>query len=291
MSTVGVQLKFRDKLPRPEACVLRNFSGFTIESVRIGQACAFDYNWQGRSHYLAVHDIVLRDGEVSIGDDERAHRADLRDRLTFVPQEARVSGWSALAGDDHGYAALFFDPGLAEAEYERPLVGLSVRPLLYFEDLRLCRTIRRLEALAIAGGDAEPVAAETLGLLAVLQLYPWLGGAFKHATGQLTLVQQRQLADFVEANIASSISLSELASVVGLSRYHFARSFSRTYGRAPHQHLLLRRISLATSLLATTSLPVGEIALCVGFSSPARLSIAFRRIVGRSPIEFRQSMK
>ena len=121
-------------------------------------------------------------------------------------------------------------------------------------------------------------------------MYPWLGGAFKHATGQLTLVQQRQLADFVEANIASSISLSELAGVAGLSRYHFARSFSRTYGRPPHQYLLLRRISLATSLLATTSLPVADIALLVGFSSPARLSIAFRRIVGRSPIEFRQSV-
>ena len=114
-------------------------------SVSTGRARSIT-NWFGRSHYLAVHDIVLRDGEVSVGDDERAHRADLRDRLTFVPQEARVSGWSALAGDDHGYAALFFDPGLAEAEYERPLVGLSVRPLLYFEDLRLCRTI------AAAGG-------------------------------------------------------------------------------------------------------------------------------------------
>ncbi len=291
ISMVGVQLKFRDELPQPDSCIRRSWAGFSIDCVRINQARAFDYHWQGRRHYLAVHDIVLRDGEVTVGDDARAKCADLRDRLTFVPQNARVSGWSALAGDNHGYAAIFFDPGLAEAEYERPLVGLSVRPVVYFEDLRLCRTLRQLEALASADADAHSVAAETLGLLAVLQLHPWLGCAFRHAAGHLTLSQQRQLADFIEARIASSISLSDMAAVAGLSRYHFARSFSRTYGRAPHQHLLLRRISLAASLLAATSLPISEIALRVGFSSPARLSIAFRRIIGRSPTAFRYAVR
>ena len=287
----GVRIKFRDEPARPDSCIRRSWAGFTIESVRINQARAFDYDWQGSSHYLAVHDIVLSDGEVAVGEVERANCANLRDRLTFVPKNARVSGWSALAGDDHGYTAIFFDPDLAEAEYERPLVGLSVRPLLYFEDMRLCQTLRRLEALATSDGDAESVAAETLGLLAVLQLHPWLGCAFRPAAGHLTLAQQRQLTEFIDAKIASSISLSDMAAVAGLSRYHFARSFSRTYGRAPHQHLLLRRISLAASLLAGSSLPIGEIAHRAGFSSPARLSIAFRRIIGRSPTAFRQAVR
>lgn len=291
MPTDGVNLHFRDERPRPDIFARRSWTGFAVECVRIGQARAFDYDWEGPSHFLAVHDIQLRDGELAVGGDTTANCFDLRDRLTFVPQNARVSGWSDLSGENQGYAALFFDPGLAEAECERPIVGMAVRPLVYFEDAALCRTLRRIEALVTAGDDPEPVAAETLCLLAVLQLCPQLGGVFEPAAGHLSLPQQRALADFVDARLGSAISLSELAKVAGLSRYHFARSFSRTYGRAPHQYLLLRRISLAASLLTSSMLPVGEIALRVGFSSPARLSIAFRRIVGCSPRVFRQAAR
>ncbi len=291
MSSVGVQLNFRDETRLPQSCVRHGWPGFSVECVRINHASAFDYDWHGYSHYLAVHDITLRDGEVAVGDDEIANCASLRDRLTFVPANARVSGWSDLDGDNNSYAAVFFDPGLAEAECEHPLLRAAARPLLYFEEPQLCQTMRRLEALVTGNADPEPVAAETLGLLAILQLYPLLGGAFRQRAGHLTLSQQRNVTELVEARIASAISLSEMAAVAGLSRYHFARSFSRTYGRAPHRYLLLRRISLAASFLANSTLPVSEIALRAGFSSPARLSTAFGRIMGTSPRTFRQLVR
>lgn len=291
MSDVGVRLDFRDKLTRPDSCIRQSWVGLSVERVRISQARAFDYDWHGPNHYLAVHDILLRDGEVTVGGDAGPNRTDLHDRLTFVPQNARVSGWSDLSGDENGYLAVFFDPDLVEAEYGRPILGTAVRPLVYFEDIGLCHTLRRIEGLLTSGGDVEAVAAETLGLLAVLQLYPLLGGAFKQVAGHLSLTQQNQLVDFVDAQIGYAISLSQMAEVTGLSRYHFARSFARTFGRAPHQYLLLRRISLAASLLATSKLPISEIAQRVGFSSPARLSIAFRRIIGRTPLSFRKAVR
>ena len=291
MSKAGVHLRFRDETRQPDACVRHEWPGFSVECVRINHARAFDYDWHGHSHYLAVHDISLRDGEVAVNDDEIANRANLRDLLTFVPQKARVTGWSDLNGDNHSYAAIFFDPALAESECEQPLVSDAARPMLYFEDPKLCQTMRRIEAIMSTGAEPEPVAAETLGLLAVLQLYPLLGGAFRNRAGHLTLAQQRNVTEFVESRIASAISLSEMAAVAGLSRYHFARSFSRTYGRAPHRYLLLRRISLAASFLGTTDLPVSEIAQRVGFSSPARLSTAFGRTMGQSPTTFRRAIR
>jgi AraC family transcriptional regulator len=269
----------------------RSWPGFSLESVRIRESRAFDYDWLGDRHYLAVHHIVLRDGEVAVDGVGCARKADLRDKLTFVPPHARVSGWSDLAGDDHGYAALFFDPHLAEAEYERPLLGGAVRPLLYFENAPLCRTLWRLETLLTANPDPDPLVAETLGLYAVLQLQPLLDVHFEHAAGKLSLLQQSRIADFVQAHLSAPVSLTDLAAVAGLSRYHFARSFTRTYGRSPHQYVLSRRITEAACLLADSRLPVGEIAPRVGFSSPARLSIAFRRIFGVSPRAFRQSVR
>lgn len=289
MPTASVNLSFRDQTSRPDGSVRFSWAGFSLECVRIGHARAFDYDWEGPYHYLAVHDILMRDGELSVDGNTAAHCTDLRKRLTFVPQNARVSGWSELSGGDQGYAALFFDPGLMEAECERPILGTAVRPLVYFENAVLCRTLRRLEALVAGEGEPEPVTAETLCLLAVLQLYPALGGSFQQDAGHLSLRQQHAITDFIEARLGSAISLSELADIAGLSRYHFARSFSRTYGRAPHQYVLLRRISLAAGLLTGSTLPISEIAIRAGFTSPARLSIAFRRMVGCSPRDFRQA--
>jgi len=73
---------------------------------------------------------------------------DLRDRLTFVPYGVQISGWSQLAGRGHGFTAMVFDRLLAEAEIERPLLEVGMQPLLYFEQVELSQTLRRIEKLA-----------------------------------------------------------------------------------------------------------------------------------------------
>lgn len=259
--------------------------------MRIRSARSFDYAWQGDADYLAVHNITLADGEVAIDCEMSAYLTDLCDRLTFVPQGSRVSGWSQLAGPDHGYTAVFFDPGLAEAEFERPLLGVGLRPLLYFEHGQLSQTLRRLDTLVSVEEEDDPLMAEMLGLLAVLQLYPSLGLSSEPAKGQLSLVQQKRVREFVEAHLDTDITLSDLTATACLSRFHFARSFSRTHGRSPHQYVLMRRIGLAASFLAMSNIPIAEIAKRVEFSSQARLSTAFRRMTGRTPSVFRQALK
>lgn len=291
MGSMGVNLSYHDDAPRPDVCVRRIWAGFTVECVRIRGAPSLDYAWQGHTHYLAVHDITLADGEVSIGSEVSANCSDLRDRLTFVPAGLRVYGWSKLVGPDHGYTALFFDPDLAEAEFERPLLSIGLRPLLYFENAQLSQTLRRVYRLVSVEEEDDPLMAETLGLLAVLQLYPSLGLSNEPAKGQLSIVQQQRIRDFVEAHLDTGIALTDLARTAGLSRFHFARSFSRTYGRSPHQYVLMRRIGLAASFLASSNLPIADIAKRVGFSSQARLSTAFRRMTGRTPSLFRQSVQ
>ncbi len=291
MGSKGLHLTFRDDPPCPDERFRRSWDGFSVECVRLPNPRTFEYTWKGGTNYLAVHDIRLADGEISIGDEVTANRTDLRDCLTFVPQGVQVSGWSELAGSDHGYTAVYFDPGLAEAEIERPLLGVAARPLLYFQHLHLSQTLRRVARLISAPEDHDPLAAESLGLLAVLQLYPLLGSSVEPSRGQLSLGQQRRIRDFVEAHLHLAVSLSNMAAVAEQSRFHFARSFSRTYGLPPHQYLLRHRIGLTATLLATTNIPVAEIATRVGFSSPARLSTAFRRTFGQSPQSFRQAVR
>ena len=288
MPAESVSLSFKEGPCRPDSRCLLSVGDFTVERVRMHQQRAFEYDWRGTSHYLAIHDIDLLDGETLVDGARNSQGDTLRDRMTFAPSGCRVRGWSALAPGEHGYLALFFPPDIAEAERERPLLGLEPAPLIYFEDPSINWTLRRLQQFADCNDGYDVLAAETLCLAAALQLYPIMQFAVTAPTGRLTLNQQRRIDDYVAASLKQPISLTDLAMISGMSRFHFARSFRRTYGQPPHQYVLRRRIALAVTMLTRSNTPIAEIAQNVGFSAPARFSTAFRRTIGCSPRVFRE---
>jgi AraC-like DNA-binding protein len=57
----------------------------------------------------------------------------------------------------------------------------------------------------------------------------------------------------------------------------------------PHEDLVRRRIERAQELLATSRLPLAEIALEVGFKAQAHFSTVFSRVVGETPNAWRRS--
>ena len=81
--------------------------------------------------------------------------------------------------------------------------------------------------------------------------------------------------------------VERLASVSGVSRAHFARSFKQAFGIPPHRYLLTRRIEKATALLRDTDLPITEIAFRTGWSSLGTFGRIFRDITGKAPGDFR----
>ena len=83
-----------------------------------------------------------------------------------------------------------------------------------------------------------------------------------------TLVQLRRARDHVDRNFADPLDLDQLAAVAALSKYHFHRLFTATYGRTPAEHLAERRIERAQDLLRATGLTVTEVCMAVGYSSP-----------------------
>jgi AraC family transcriptional regulator len=105
----------------------------------------------------------------------------------------------------------------------------------------------------------------------------------------LDAVALRVVRERIEASLCDGLSLEDLASEVGLSRYHFARAFKTSTGLSPHRYLTERRVDKAKELLRTTEMPMVDLALAVGFASQAHLCDWFRRLVGMSPREFRRS--
>ena len=74
--------------------------------------------------------------------------------------------------------------------------------------------------------------------------------------------------------------------MAALSKYHFHRLFTLTYGRTPAAHLMERRIERAQDLLRSTNLSVTEVCFAVGYSSLGSFSSRFTQIVGETPREF-----
>jgi AraC-like DNA-binding protein len=100
------------------------------------------------------------------------------------------------------------------------------------------------------------------------------------------LVHLRRARDLADRHYAEPIDLEALASVAGVSKYHFLRSFAAEYGQTPGQYLCRRRIERAQDLLRATNLTVTEVCHAVGFSSLGSFSLKFRRLVGATPSEY-----
>ncbi len=97
------------------------------------------------------------------------------------------------------------------------------------------------------------------------------------------LVHLRRARDLADRSYAEPLGLDELAAAAGVSKYHFLRCFTATYGRTPAVYLAERRIERAQDLLRATNLTVTEVCLLVGYTSLGSFSSKFRQLVGVSP--------
>src|SRR5262249_60029181 len=101
--------------------------------------------------------------------------------------------------------------------------------------------------------------------------------------GGLSPAMKHAVCEFIDSHLDEKISLDALASLAGLSPYHFARAFQQSMGLPPHRYLLRRRLEHVEKMLHDTQLPLSQIALAAGFSDQSHLSRHFRRLTGMPP--------
>ena len=97
----------------------------------------------------------------------------------------------------------------------------------------------------------------------------------------------KQAIGLIRADCQRELSLDEIASTVGLSKYYFAREFRRITGYTFVSYVNLIRCEKAKRLLAENVETVGEVGRICGFSNSSYFSKTFAKHVGVRPAEYR----
>lgn len=92
---------------------------------------------------------------------------------------------------------------------------------------------------------------------------------------------------YIRAHSAQHIRLSDVADSVYVSQWHLSKLINRHLNKSFFDILNELRVEEAKKLLLNPALKVHEVADQVGFADVAHFSKTFKRLVGRSPVEYR----
>ncbi len=165
------------------------------------------------------------------------------------------------------------------------------RPLEVADSPELRTALQAVEAELRSGGLGGALLADSLGHVLAVHLVRYLAGPRRPVARTDARLPQRKVdrvSEYIIENIEKNLSLEEMATMVHLSPYHFARQFKQATGLPPHQFVIAQRIERAREmLLKNDERPLAEVAVRTGFSDQSQFTFHFKRIVGVTPGQFR----
>jgi len=153
-----------------------------------------------------------------------------------------------------------------------------------------------MEALQSAYELPEDATYRTLTIRSlVLQLLLLLCKHHSHPSEQdgrydRGILYTKQAIDYIRAACDKDISLEDVASFVGISKYYLSREFHRYTGYPFVAYVNRTRCKKAQQMLADEQLEIQEIGKRCGFESASYFARAFRRYIGMSPAEYRSQL-
>lgn len=100
--------------------------------------------------------------------------------------------------------------------------------------------------------------------------------------------RMEQVRELLVERVAENVRLDELARVAALSPFHLIRLFRARYGVTPFAYQRNLRVERARDALRRGE-SLAEIATNLGFADQSHLGRAFRKVMGATPGQYRQS--
>ena len=112
----------------------------------------------------------------------------------------------------------------------------------------------------------------------------------KHSTKQYSPVVKKTVL-MIDSDISAELSLRTLAEKQGITSGYLATVFKKETKKTVSEYIRGRRISHAVHLLSTTNLQIQTIAMHCGIMDVQYFSKIFKREIGKTPKEYRETLR
>ena len=96
------------------------------------------------------------------------------------------------------------------------------------------------------------------------------------------------IKNYIDAHINEKITLDDISNNLYISKSHIERTFKEEYNQTPLAYCANQKISQVASMLITTNYSISHIAQQFGYSDVKYMSKIFKKIKGKTPMEYRR---
>jgi AraC family transcriptional regulator len=285
-------LDWRKIVPFEAAAASDRLGWVSLVAARYRTSPAFELNIPALTHHRLVLTARPPEKHDLRYDGVKRHVPPPAGSILVIPAGSpALWHWSGREDTLH----IYLEPGLvarvAAEAFDLDPARLTVPPLDALDLPQLRAAMLAVDAELRAGGPGGLLAAESLANVLAVHLLRHLSAPRRLERGRdgvLPRGRLRAVLEYIEEHLDGCPTLAQLAAVVRLNPYHFARQFKAATGLPPHQYVIARRVERAQQLLqAGTGLSLAEVALRAGFCDQSQFSHHFKRIVGVTPGQFR----
>lgn len=226
-----------------------------------------------RMHALGIA-LERQRGVHAIGSDRRQDFDTWPGTLSYTPPGVDVFSESAVGGE---YLVLRWasDDVLSNA-------GMPQRRHSWTGQAKALAASQRLRR-ALLAAEPDRLAVEEAA-------WEFLAGPI-HPTRISNPVQQacyRRVLDRIHAEFDQPLTLADLAGAESLQPLQLLRGFTREVGMTPHAFIVETRMQAARVALRAGHASLADIALDCGFAHQSHMGAAFRKLLGLTPMQYRQ---
>ncbi len=234
--------------------------------------------WHLSEHHHHHHElVVLVEGKMRLRIDDVTILATAGDALFY--RAGRPHEESTLSGMPfHTYFIGFTASTMAENDLPVRVVDQAGR-------------LRQLVRWLHEEHGSQPEQQGSMSAAACKAFLAALVAEFHRLSRDDTPPLPREVRTYVNGRLASPIVVADLAAHVGMSKYHFIRTYRKLAGCTPMATVRHLRAEAARNLILTTDLPLKQIAEHCGLGNAQHFSRVFRETFGKPPGEFRGQRK
>jgi AraC family transcriptional regulator len=275
---------------KPAAMVSREWDGLIVEYGRLDAVGEFDFTMPKQALSVAF----LPHEEVTWSVDGGKRQSTMLPAGSVFLYGEREFVWHRRMKSSE-YVNLNLDPALLQriATEHGLATNTALEHRVIFQDPTILHLAQLLKAEVLNDGLAGNLYVESLrNVLAVHLLRNHTQALARPVveTTHLNGLNLKQIKDYIEEHLAEDLALTDLAALIPMSQFHFARAFKSATGESPHRYIMQRRLERAKVLLGVAQLTVAEVAYQVGFSNQSHFTAQFRKAIGITPRQFREQV-